>query len=146
MKPIEDLCFSIYFYKLSLTLTQTFWRLLKWSRVIIHIQFDHGWLCFFKFHLHLVKISSLSYPWTISSLSSICTLFILSLIHVINIISSFTSKITSEYDKLQKACEESKEKFSEMESQDAKCHEDIKLNKAKLKKLEKSLDLELTKV
>ena len=51
-----------------------------------------------------------------------------------------------EYDKLLKACEESKEKFSEMESQDAKCHEDIKLNKAKLKKLEKSLELELTKV
>ncbi|RUS83429.1 hypothetical protein EGW08_008801 [Elysia chlorotica] len=55
-------------------------------------------------------------------------------------------KLKKEYDKLLKACEESKEKFSEMESQDAKCHEDIKLNKAKLKKLEKSLELELTKI
>ncbi|GFO49904.1 structural maintenance of chromosomes protein [Plakobranchus ocellatus] len=56
------------------------------------------------------------------------------------------NKLKKEYDKLLKACEESKEKFSEMESQDAKCHEDIKLNKAKLKKLEKSLELELTKI
>ncbi|KAI8743640.1 structural maintenance of chromosomes protein 4 [Biomphalaria glabrata] len=56
------------------------------------------------------------------------------------------NKIRKEYDKLVKACEENKEKFSEMESMDAKCREDIKLNKTKVKKLEKSLELEMAKV
>ncbi|CAL1547369.1 unnamed protein product, partial [Lymnaea stagnalis] len=56
------------------------------------------------------------------------------------------NKVRKEYEKLLKASEESKEKFAETESQDAKCREDIKLNKAKLKKLEKSLESETAKV
>ncbi|BFZ06696.1 hypothetical protein BsWGS_09735 [Bradybaena similaris] len=56
------------------------------------------------------------------------------------------SKVKKEYEKLLKACEDSKEKFSEMESQDAKCQEDIKLNKSKQKKLEKLLESETSKV
>lgn len=57
-----------------------------------------------------------------------------------------TTRSHREYEKLLKACEDSKEKFSEMESQDAKCQEDIKLNKSKQKKLEKLLESEISKV
>ncbi|KAH9505175.1 Structural maintenance of chromosomes protein 4 [Bulinus truncatus] len=56
------------------------------------------------------------------------------------------NKIRKDYEKLSKTYDENKEKFSEMESMDAKCREDIKLNKTKVKKLEKSLEQELGKV
>ncbi|XP_005096414.1 structural maintenance of chromosomes protein 4 [Aplysia californica] len=56
------------------------------------------------------------------------------------------NKVKKEYEKLVKASEESREKFSDMESQDAACQEEVKLNKAKLKKLEKSLEVETAKI
>lgn len=51
-----------------------------------------------------------------------------------------------DYEWLVKQCEESKEKFSELEKQDIKYREDLKHAKARTKKLEKSLEPEKKKV
>ena len=47
-----------------------------------------------------------------------------------------------EYESHSKQCEDTKEKFSEFDRQDVKCREDIKHTKAKIKKLEKTLEQE----
>ncbi|PVD19075.1 hypothetical protein C0Q70_21634 [Pomacea canaliculata] len=51
-----------------------------------------------------------------------------------------------DYEWLVKQCEESKEKFSELEKQDIKYREDLKHAKARTKKLEKSLEPEKKKI
>jgi len=55
-------------------------------------------------------------------------------------------KLKKSYEQLQKAAEDSKEKFTDMETQDAAVREEVKLNNAKLKKLEKSLEVEAAKI
>nr|KAG5701435.1 hypothetical protein BaRGS_032767 [Batillaria attramentaria] len=56
------------------------------------------------------------------------------------------AQVFKEYEALSKKCEESKEKFSDLEKQDVKCREDLKHAKAKGKKLEKSLEQEKKKI
>ena len=50
------------------------------------------------------------------------------------------------YEELSKLCDETKEQFTAFEQQDVRCREDLKHNKSKTKKLEKTLEMERKKV